>query len=133
MTGGRGHPCSLPTAIVRNKVSVLLLQSLFVIDVGIRHLRSFLAVADELHFGRAAKRMGIAQSAVSQQIRRLEGAVGAQLLTRTSRRVTLTPAGQILREGAERVVADLDRVAARTRAAQAERSARSSSALRVPR
>jgi len=83
-----------------------------------RQLRSFLAVADELHFGRAAERLGIAQSAVSQQIRRLEDAAGAQL-TRTSRRVALTPAGQVLREGAERVVADLDRVLVRTRAAQA--------------
>lgn len=105
--------------IVRSKASVLLLQSPIVIDLSFRHLRSFLAVADELHFGRAADGLGIAQSAVSQQVRRLEHAVGAQLLTRTSRRVALTPAGEVLREGAECVVAELDRIVLRTRAAEA--------------
>ena len=92
------------------------------IDVSARHLRSFLAVADELHFGRAAARLGIGQSAVSQQVRRLEAAVDTELLTRTSRHVALTPAGEEMSRGAERLVADLDRTAARAQAAAAGRA-----------
>ena len=76
-------------------------------------------MADELHFGRAAERLGIAQSALSQQIRRLEDTVGSELLTRTSRRVALTPAGLEMRAGAERLLGDLDRTILRTRAAGA--------------
>lgn len=93
-----------------------------VIDVSARHLRSFLAVAEELHFGRAAERLGIGQSAVSQQVRRLETAVGTELLTRSSRRVALTAAGEEMRRGAERLIADLDRTAERAHAAAAGRA-----------
>jgi DNA-binding transcriptional LysR family regulator len=90
-----------------------------VIDLSVRHLQAFVAVADELHFGRAAERLGIAQSALSQRIRRLEDAVNAQLLVRTSRRVALTPAGEVLRDGARRVLADLERVVGATHGASA--------------
>lgn len=62
----------------------------------VRQLEFFVAVAEELHFGRAAQRLHIGQPAVSQHVARLERELGAQLFDRTTRRVTLTGAGQRL-------------------------------------
>ena len=82
----------------------------------LRQLRYFVAVAEELHFTRAAQRLHIAQSALSAQIQSLEQEVGAPLLVRTSRRVALSPVGEALLDDARQVLANADVALARARA-----------------
>ncbi|MFD1210567.1 LysR family transcriptional regulator [Arthrobacter sp. GCM10027362] len=74
----------------------------------IRQLRYFLVVADELHFARAAERLHITQPPLTVAIQRLERELGVQLFDRTTRRVSLTAAGQTFRDRVQRAVADLD-------------------------
>src|SRR3954463_16248702 len=71
----------------------------------LEQLRGFVAVADELHFGRAAARLKMTQPPLSRQIQKLERGVGAQLLERDNRRVTLTAAGEVFLGEARRLLA----------------------------
>lgn len=83
----------------------------------LHQLRLFLAVAQELHFRKAAEQMHIAQPALSQQIKSLETRLGVQLFERHNRRVRLTRAGQVLMEEARHTLAQADHAYEATRAA----------------
>lgn len=74
----------------------------------IRHIEAFLAIADELHFGRAAARLHLTQPSLSQQLKRLERQLGVELVSRTSRVVQLTPAGEAFRADARRILGEVD-------------------------
>jgi len=89
--------------------------------IELRHLRYFVAVAEELHFGRAAAKLGIAQPPLSLQIQKLEAELGTALFERTSRRVQLTPAGKVLLDEARHVLQEFAAAAdAALRAARGE-------------
>jgi acetyl esterase/lipase len=76
--------------------------------VELRHLRAFVAVAEELNFGRAAERLHISQPALSRQIRSLEQLVGTELLRRSTHNVELTLAGEALLDRARKLLRDMD-------------------------
>ncbi|MFF9786432.1 MULTISPECIES: LysR family transcriptional regulator [Streptomyces] len=82
-----------------------------------RELRYFIAVAEELHFGKAAQRLGIAQPPLSRAIQQLERRLGAALLDRTSRTVTLTEAGSVLLREARAALDAVEAAERRTRRA----------------
>lgn len=85
-----------------------------------RWIEAFLAVAEELHFGRAAERLHMAQSPLSQTIKKLEKHIGAPLFDRTTRTVTLTDAGHAFLPHARRIVAEADLAMRATSAAPGE-------------
>jgi DNA-binding transcriptional LysR family regulator len=79
--------------------------------IDIRHFRYFQVVAEELHFGRAATRLCIAQPALSRQIQQLEAEIGTPLLRRTQRRVELLAAGKVFLERTNLILAEVTRAA----------------------
>jgi DNA-binding transcriptional LysR family regulator len=83
--------------------------------IDLRQLRYFQAVAEELHFGRAAARLSIAQPALSRQIQQIEQELGTPLLRRTQRRVELLPAGALLLERSRAIQQELARTLADVR------------------
>ncbi|MDK1494718.1 LysR family transcriptional regulator [Sinorhizobium sp. 7-81] len=84
----------------------------------LRHLRHFLAVADELHMGRAAERLGMAQPPLSQSVARLEKELGVRLFDRANRRLTLTRAGVAFLDEARSSVLHADAAYALARSAE---------------
>jgi DNA-binding transcriptional LysR family regulator len=73
-------------------------------------MRYFVAVAEDQQFSKAAARLGVAQSTVSEQVRILEDSLGAELLLRSSRSLRLTPAGEVFLTGRRKLLADIDRL-----------------------
>jgi DNA-binding transcriptional LysR family regulator len=92
--------------------------------VEVRHLRAFVAVAEELNFSRAAGRLYLSQPALSRQIRMLERLVGCELLRRSTRHAELTLAGEALLDRARPVLAALDEAVAAAQTAGGELNAR---------
>lgn len=93
----------------------------------VRQLRCFIAVAEELHFGRAAERLGVAPPALSRQISALEDELGVSLLTRTTRQVAMTRAGLIMLEEAKAILVRMEHASRAVR----EASLASGKVLRV--
>lgn len=98
----------------------------------LRHLVSFLAIAEELHFGRAAITLHITQPSLSAQLRKLEKAVGVQLVARNSHEVRLTAAGREFEIQARQIVAQVDRATRAARATAAGRAGTVNVGYNVP-
>jgi acetyl esterase/lipase len=92
--------------------------------IELRHLRAFVAVAEELNFGRAATRLYLSQPALSRQIRALERFVGCDLLRRSTHQVELTLAGEALLDRARRLLGELDEAVSVTRSVGGELTTR---------
>jgi epsilon-lactone hydrolase len=92
--------------------------------VELRHLRAFVAVAEELNFGRAADRLHISQPALSRQVRSLEQLVGTELLRRSTHKVELTLAGEALLDRARKLLSDIDEAVAAAQSVGGELIAR---------
>ncbi|MBI4443740.1 MAG: LysR family transcriptional regulator [Acidobacteria bacterium] len=90
----------------------------------LRHLLYFLAVAEELHFGRAARRVHISQPPFSRQIQQLETELGVQLLNRTKRKVELTDAGRVLVGEARLILQEVERAAGLVKEADRQKLSR---------
>lgn len=99
-------------------------------NIELRHLRYFIAVAEELHFGRAAARLNISQPPLSQQIQILEQQIGARLLARTNRSVMLTAAGKQFLADSRQILSMVDALPLALNACIRER--RDSYALALP-
>jgi DNA-binding transcriptional LysR family regulator len=95
-----------PTLAVQNRLRIVRCAAGIAMEL--RHLRSFLALAEELHFGRAAARLGVAQSAITRHLQLLEAELRFSVVERSSREVKLTAAGQTFRERIASQVEALD-------------------------
>ncbi len=92
----------------REALRFLLKITMAITRIDSRHLRYFVAVAEELNFRRAADRLHLAQPALTRQITWLESAMRAQLLIRDKRHVALTPAGRVALEASKKILSELD-------------------------
>ncbi|MCC3313895.1 LysR family transcriptional regulator [Nocardia africana] len=97
-----------------------------------RHLVSFITIAEELHFGRAAQRLHLTQPSLSAQLQKLERSLGVQLVARNSHEVQLTAAGREFERQARRIVAQMDRAAEVAKATAAGRAGSVSVGYNLP-
>jgi DNA-binding transcriptional LysR family regulator len=98
-----------PAGVVGERAAVLSADRGSAAVIEVRHLRYFVVVAEELHFGRAAERLHMSQSPLSHQIRQLEREIGVELVNRAHHVVGLTDAGQVFLRAAKVLLDDLDR------------------------